>query len=61
MGYFFSVNEEVEFKRLKGRLYLYVIHRDHTHEGMRPHAHVLDLSRIEFGDTDIDENDPSSC
>ena len=61
MGYFFSVNEEVEFKRLNGRLYLYVIHRGHYHEGMCPHAHVLDLSMVEFGTTDIDENNPASC
>lgn len=61
MAYFFNSNEEVEFKSIGGRLYLYLIHRDHSHDGMCPHAHVLDITHITFGDTDVDPNDPRTC
>lgn len=46
MSYFFDSNEEVEFKRIDGILYLYVIHRNHQHQGMQPHAHILNLSSL---------------
>lgn len=59
--YFFNANEEVMFRQLGGRLYLYVIHRDHAHHGLQPHAHVLDLSRVRFDATDVDLDNPASC
>ena len=46
MAYFWDVNEKCEFKRLNGRLYLYVIHTDHPHNGYKPHVHILDLSDL---------------
>jgi hypothetical protein len=46
MSYYWDCNEEIEFKTIGGRMYLYVIHRDHTHNGICPHAHVLDMSSL---------------
>lgn len=56
MTYFFDANEEVEFKRLNGRLYLMVVHRNHYHKGMKPHAHILDLTSLSLGETEVREN-----
>lgn len=56
MTYFFDSNEEVEFKRLNGRLYLWVIHRDHYHDGMKPHVHILDLTSLSLGETEVQKN-----
>lgn len=61
MSYFWNNNEEVEFKNMGGHLYLYVIHRDHSHNGMRPHAHVLDLSSLPLGESDVERDMNRYC
>lgn len=53
--YFWDANEEVEFKWEYGRLYLYVIHRDHSHDGMKPHVHILDLSSLSLEESDVEK------
>lgn len=61
MAYFFNANEEIEFKRINGRLLLYVIHRDHAHRGMKPHAHVLDISELKIGQTEVEREINQYC
>lgn len=61
MGYFWDSNEEVEFKRLDGRLYLYVIHRDHPHNGMCPHVHILDLTDLKIGQAEVERDMNTYC
>ena len=61
MGYFWDNNEEVEFKRLNGKLYLYVIHRNHPHNGMQPHAHILDLSSLSLDEAYVQRNMNTYC
>lgn len=61
MGYFMDVNEETEYKRLNGRLYLYVIHRKHPHNGMMPHAHVLDLTELRIGQAEVSKDFNKYC
>lgn len=56
MGYYWNNNEEVEFKHQDGRLYLWVIHRDHSHNGMCPHVHILDLSGLSLGQTEVERD-----
>lgn len=56
MSNFWDVNDEWEFKKLNGRLYLYVIHRNHQHEGMIPHAHILDLTSLNLGETEVESD-----
>ena len=56
MSYFLDNNEEVEFKNLNGRLYLYVIHRDHAHDGKKPHVHILDLTDLRLGQTEVERD-----
>lgn len=61
MAYFFDCNEEIEFKILNGRLYLWVIHRDHFHNGMKPHAHILDLTSLSLGETEVKKDLNKYC
>jgi len=56
MSYFWDSNEEWEFKRLDGQLYLYVIHRGHQHEGKDPHAHILNLTALNLGETEVEKD-----
>ncbi len=56
MSYFFDANEEVEFKRMDGHLYLFVIHRDHSHDGMKPHAHILDITNLTLEQSEVERD-----
>ena len=53
MSVFMDQNESYEFKTIDGRLYLWVIHTGHAHDGKKPHVHILDLSGLGFGMTDV--------
>ena len=53
---YFDNNEEAEFHREGGRLYLYVIHRNHSHNGMCPHAHILDLTSLRIEQTECERD-----
>ncbi len=53
MSEFTDVNESYEFKTFDGHLYLWVIHTGHTHDGKKPHVHILDLSELRFGMTEV--------
>jgi hypothetical protein len=55
MSYFLNNNEQCEFKMIDGRLYLWVIHTDHSHMGMKPHVHILDLSELNLGQTEVEQ------
>ena len=59
--YFWDANEDVEFKYEGGRLYLWVIHRDHAHDGMKPHVHILDLSDLSLGETEVKRDMNKYC
>ena len=59
--YFWNANEEVEFKYEYGRLYLWVIHRDHAHNGLKPHVHILDLSSLSLGQTEVEREMNTYC
>ncbi len=61
MSYFLNVNEECEFKHINGRLYLWVIHRDHSHDGKKPHVHILDLSGLSIGQTEAERDMNRYC
>ena len=61
MAYFWNVNEKCEFKRLNGRLYLYVIHTDHPHNGYKPHVHILDLSDLKIGEAEVERDMNKYC
>lgn len=61
MGYFWDNNEECEFKNLGGRLYLWVIHRNHAHNGMKPHVHILDLTELCIGQTEAERDMNTYC
>ena len=61
MSYFWDNNEEVEFKELNGRLYLWVIHRDHAHDGKKPHVHILDLSAMSIGQAAVERDMNTYC
>ena len=61
MAYFWDVNEKCEFKRLNGRLYLYVIHTDHPHNGYKPHVHILDLSDLKIGEAEVERDMNKYC
>lgn len=59
--YFWDANEEVEFKHEYGRLYLWVIHRNHSHDGMMPHVHILDISSLSLGQTEVERDMNKYC
>lgn len=59
--YFWDANEEVEFKREGGRLYLWVIHRNHSHNGMMPHVHILDISSLSLGASEVEREMNKYC
>jgi len=59
--YFWNANEEVEWYRQGGRLYLRVIHRNHPHNGMMPHAHILDLTALSVGEAEVERDMNRYC
>ena len=61
MSYYWNNNEEVEFKHINGRLCLLVIHRDHSHNGMKPHAHILDLSSLSLDKAYVEKEMNTYC
>ena len=61
MAYFWDVNENCEFKRLNGRFYLWVIHDDHYHDGMKPHVHILDLTGLKIGQAEVERDMNKYC
>ena len=61
MSYFWDVNDEYEFKHLSGQLYLWVIHRDHSHQGMQPHVHILNLSQLSVGQAEVERDMNKYC
>lgn len=61
MSYFWNNNEECEFKEIRGRLYLWVIHRDHYHDGKKPHVHILDLTDLQIGQSEAEKDMNTYC
>lgn len=61
MSYFWDCNEQCEFKRLNGRLYLWVIHTNHSHNGMKPHVHILDLTALSIGQAEVEKDMNTYC
>ena len=50
------------FRKLNvGRMYLWAIHRNHSHNGMCPHAHVLDVSNFTIGQAEIEKEMNKYC
>lgn len=59
--YFWCANEEVEWFLDNGHLFLRVIHRTHSHNGMQPHAHILDLSGLTIGKAEVERDMNHYC
>ena len=49
MSYYYDKNPKMEFKRDGNRMFVWVIHEDHYHHGLKPHVHILDLSGLTVG------------